>query len=98
MRQAIGVLTLKHVYMISSWYSSWGWDWLRLWKNSSEGAEEIAVGRSSIQRRYGGRRVEEDMVLGLFLVQSLYSSGSTPSPTLHSEHRFPAPSSKLCQI
>ena len=55
----------------------------RLWKDKSEGAEEVAV-----ERRFQSEavRVEEDMVLGLFLVQSLcflcycMASGCAVSP------------------
>ena len=49
----------------------WGLQPSRLWKDSSEGAEEIDVGRRFHSETAGEEGMEEDRVLGLFLVQSL---------------------------
>ena len=47
----------------------------RLWKDSSEGAEEMDVGRRFHSETAGEEGVKEDRVLGLFLVQSLCFPG-----------------------
>ena len=76
MRQAIQVLTLKHdlklIFIVRLGLAATlqGLEW-RGWRNSR--GEEVPF-----RDGMGEEGVEEDMVLGLFLVQSLCSSGPTP--------------------
>ena len=50
---------------------SWGLQPSRLWKDSSEGAGEIEIGRRFHSETVWEEGMKEDMVLGLLLVQSL---------------------------